>query len=305
MATYNGEKYIEEQLISIVNQTILPNEVLIFDDQSNDSTVMIIKEFIYSRNLNWEIIVNTSNIGWRKNFIQGLRRASQEFIFLCDQDDIWESDKCEILLNTISKIKDCNLLLSNYYPFSLEKETTIPRTMYNQCNNKKTMEVKLNVKNLVSVYRPGCTYCFRKEFFKSIEKYWIDGIAHDRFIYEFALLFGSVYLLQYRAIQYRRHSNNNSPMNIRTRRARLNGIFQMIKMTEYFLNILSTEPLPKREMSIPVLQQILKFYKDQESFYSYPALSGWIKLAIFHFSDYPRLKNLVGDLIIGLNSKLY
>ena len=93
MATYNGEKYIREQLNSIANQVILPDEVVICDDASSDSTVNIIKEFLIISPFPVRLHVSLTNIGYAKNFEKAIGLTSGDVIFLCDQDDIWLKDK--------------------------------------------------------------------------------------------------------------------------------------------------------------------------------------------------------------------
>lgn len=67
MATYNGENYILEQLKSIYNQTVNPDEVLIADDVSNDRTVELIERFIEQHDLkNWKLMINSSNKGYKE-----------------------------------------------------------------------------------------------------------------------------------------------------------------------------------------------------------------------------------------------
>ena len=94
MSTYNGEKYIVDQLDSIRKQSRMPDEVLIFDDCSTDRTVNIVTNYIQDNNLkNWKIKVNTQNKGWRQNFMDGMWSSSGDVVFPCDQDDIWRPDK--------------------------------------------------------------------------------------------------------------------------------------------------------------------------------------------------------------------
>ena len=97
MCTYNGEKYIEEQLISIYEQTYKPDEVLIFDDCSTDSTVYIIRSFIKKYNLekSWILEINEKNKGYVKNFKNGINKVKGDFIFFSDQDDVWNKNKIQ------------------------------------------------------------------------------------------------------------------------------------------------------------------------------------------------------------------
>lgn len=84
LSTYNGEKYVYKLLQSLLDQTRQPDEVLIFDDKSNDDTVDIIQKFILSNNLkhNWKLEVNQENKGWRRNFMEGMWSSTGDLVFL-------------------------------------------------------------------------------------------------------------------------------------------------------------------------------------------------------------------------------
>lgn len=82
ISTYNGEKYILEQLDSIRTQTLTVDEVLIFDDRSHDNTVELCRDFINKFNLeNWKVLNNEKNKGFVKNFIDGLYETTGDIIF--------------------------------------------------------------------------------------------------------------------------------------------------------------------------------------------------------------------------------
>ncbi|WGS63887.1 glycosyltransferase [Marinitoga aeolica] len=98
MCTYNGEKFLEEQLDSILNQSKKIDKIYITDDNSTDNTIEILKK--YEREY-YEIIdlkINDKNIGYIKNFEKTLKRAKEDIIFLADQDDIWQKYKIEKIL---------------------------------------------------------------------------------------------------------------------------------------------------------------------------------------------------------------
>ena len=100
MATYNGEKFIEEQLDSILAQTIKDFEIVICDDCSNDRTFFILEQYAKKYPL-IKLHKNTKNLGFRENFLQAINLCTGDFIALCDQDDIWNEKHLEILLNNI------------------------------------------------------------------------------------------------------------------------------------------------------------------------------------------------------------
>ncbi len=100
MSTYNGEKYIKRQLDSIYKQDIRPDEVIIVDDCSQDSTVRIMYKYIENKpEITWHIYVNERNLGYIKNFFRAIEYCNGDIIILCDQDDIWSKDKVKEIIN--------------------------------------------------------------------------------------------------------------------------------------------------------------------------------------------------------------
>jgi glycosyltransferase involved in cell wall biosynthesis len=116
MCTYNGERFLREQLDSILNQTLLPVEIIVQDDGSTDSTDMILAEYAAKSSL-IKLFKNEGEHGINSNFFTAMRRASADYIALCDQDDIWEADKLFLQAEAI----DDKMLCSGFsVPFSTE-----------------------------------------------------------------------------------------------------------------------------------------------------------------------------------------
>lgn len=132
VSTYNGSEYIIEQLESLRQQSRQADEVLIFDDASKDATPTLIKQYIEKNNLHtWKFIVNEENIGWRRNFIQGMKKCSGELIFLCDQDDIWNFEKLKKMSAVMENNLNIGLLASTYietYSDGMKKEFIYSRS---------------------------------------------------------------------------------------------------------------------------------------------------------------------------------
>ena len=97
MATYNGAKYIREQIESIQNQTISDFELVVCDDCSSDDTVYILNQYA-QKDDRVHVYENEHNLGFKKNFELAISKTSGDFVALCDQDDIWQPDHLELLL---------------------------------------------------------------------------------------------------------------------------------------------------------------------------------------------------------------
>ena len=107
MATYNGEKYIKDQLDSILVQLGKDDEIIISDDKSTDQTTEIIKKYI-KEDSRIKLLEGPQK-GFVKNFENALLNCSNEIIFLCDQDDIWLENKKEKVLEKKNE-PSCDLL---------------------------------------------------------------------------------------------------------------------------------------------------------------------------------------------------
>ena len=97
VCTYNGAKYIEAQLASIVAQTYAVDEIIVVDDVSSDATFEVV-ERAAARNSRIAVFQNEVNIGFTKNFENALQIAKHEYIAISDQDDIWHAQKIEKMM---------------------------------------------------------------------------------------------------------------------------------------------------------------------------------------------------------------
>ena len=96
MTTYNGERFLSEQLRSIAAQERLPDELVVADDQSADRTWDILNDFARTAPFPVRLHRNNSRLGWRNNFMSVLARCESNLIALCDQDDVWRPDKLAV-----------------------------------------------------------------------------------------------------------------------------------------------------------------------------------------------------------------
>lgn len=217
MATYNGEKYIEKQLQTILNQTLSPDEVIIRDDCSNDKTVSIIEGFIENNNLNnWDVKVNEHNLGYRKNFEELLNLAQGDYIFLSDQDDEWLEDKLKDMVEIFQKNKKIQSLNGGIELINDESQKIEVRAEKNMYNANLYFSTKslsqlseISLSDLViSNITPGCAMAITKKLRDSFLETYDAKLPHDWYLNMIAAHENGCYFLNRPVIDYRIHANN-------------------------------------------------------------------------------------------------
>lgn len=222
MTSYNGEKYIEKQLLSILSQTMLPDELVIVDDCSKDQTVSIIETVLeeHGHKLSHvQLTVLSQNMGCHASFHKAISLAQGDIIFLCDQDDIWLPNHIADMVSVFQKNPNVLALSSGFekidgndaplttrpYPFS-SNHNLIRRPI----QKNALAHISCNEVSLFNI-SPGCTSAFRS----SIKAYLIDTqeiaeipLIHDWKINLIAAAQNGLYFLNKPTIQYRIHQSN-------------------------------------------------------------------------------------------------
>ena len=207
LATYNGSKYLREQLDSILAQSMDDFEVVACDDRSTDETPQILEEYA-SKDSRFKVFSNKNNLGFKKNFEHILTLCKGVFIAFCDQDDIWEPDHLEVLYKNIGK-NDCigaNSLIID------EKGVSQNKTLleYWPIHVMPKNETELFQHELYSNVIQGTASLIRASLIKQALPIPEDIKYHD---YWFALVAGLNEKCKYIGdvvLKYRRHSNNAS-----------------------------------------------------------------------------------------------
>lgn len=197
--TYNGEKFIQIQLESILSQLGNDDEVVISDDSSADKTVEIIKSFNDSR---IHLLENNSFHSPIYNLENALKNAKGDFIFLSDQDDEWTVDKVSVCME---KLKDCDLLIHDADIVDGNGNQTAES--FFKLNHTKSGKFY----NLLKNGYLGCCICFSKKLLNSFLPFPKKLPMHDIYIGNFAAFNGyRIKFIEDKLIHYRRHGNNAS-----------------------------------------------------------------------------------------------
>lgn len=208
LATYNGEKYLKEQIESILNQTYPNIRLIISDDGSTDKTREILET--YQKKENIEIHFQEKNLGYIKNFEFLLKQVKNEIYMLSDQDDIWLPEKVEKSYETL-KNKEADLVFGDLEVVNEKLETLYPSFGDYMKLNRKIKKCG-NSYELNYLYNcvTGCTIMSKKKWISKIlpiptnSKY----LVHDHWIALMVGIEGKLVYMTETYIKYRQHGNN-------------------------------------------------------------------------------------------------
>lgn len=216
MVTYNGIRYLEEQLLSILTQLSETDEVVISDDGSTDGTVEWIKKF-KEQDSRVRLICGPGK-GIKKNVEHVLRHVRGAYIFLADQDDIWLDNKVETVMQCFQK-EGCSLVVHDARVFTGEDREQILMESFFAFRSSGAGVIKNIVKNSYI----GCCMAFRRELLETVIPIPARIEMHDQWIGVLSdLKFGTSCFLQTPLLLYRRHGDNNSEM-------KHYGVFKMLR----------------------------------------------------------------------------
>ena len=193
--TYNGEKFIEQQLDSIFAQTYKNIEVLVFDDASSDNTQNILSN--YSKKQPLKCFFHEQNVGINDNFSLALKECSGDYVATSDQDDIWDENKIEILVSKIENniaIESTNECIDENNN-SVEHKSITEKQFFLGSQKALTAHCMMFKKELIQYLE------IPKEFSSS------KGLHYDAYVSFIANQFGSIKYIKEPLVKYRRHSS--------------------------------------------------------------------------------------------------
>lgn len=203
VAAFNGEKYIEEQILSVLRNLDSQDEIIISDDGSSDRTRRIVDDLAEKdRRIR---IIDGPRKGLIKNFENAIVHSKGDIIFLCDQDDVWKDNKVKTVLDIFGNT-DCTLVMHD--ACIVDANLRISGCSFFEFKKCK----KGYWRNLIKNSYIGCCMAFKR----SILDYAIpfpDNIPmHDQWIGLLSERVGKVEFCNEQLLLYRRHSNNASEM---------------------------------------------------------------------------------------------
>ena len=201
MSTYNGEKYLKEQIQSILNQEQVEIELLVRDDGSNDDTIKILKQYSQNSKLKY---YQGENIGPAKSFMDLINKSEKNFDYyaFADQDDIWLPNK---IINAIKVLKNKENEPSLY----ISAQEIVDENL-NTIGTKKVTGIHTLEGEIIRNFATGCTMVLNNMLCNIIKSYTPNYIImHDSWITRVCYAIGGNVLIDDNSyIKYRQHMNN-------------------------------------------------------------------------------------------------
>lgn len=200
IATYNGECYIKEQLLSVLPQLGKEDEIIISDDGSKDHTIDVVKKINDSR---IKIFVNEGAHGYIPNFENALKLSKGDYVFLCDQDDVWLDNKVD---RCLEELQSHDAVFHDAIVVDSELNV-IEESLKSIRPSKSTL-----IGNLFKMGHLGCCTAYKRDIIDMAlpfpRKY--NLCSHDDWLVELSCAYGKVSNISDKLIYYRRHGNNTS-----------------------------------------------------------------------------------------------
>jgi glycosyltransferase involved in cell wall biosynthesis len=217
LSTYNGEKYIIDQLTSLEDQSHPYFDLYIRDDASRDNTLQLITNFIFKSSLNITILPTKNNLGAKNNFEVLLKNSLQvkqyKYFMFCDQDDVWFKDK---VLQSYKKIQRLEKEFPSTEPLLIYTDLQVVDETLNILGdslwNDFHLDPKKNALNFLAMQCniTGCTMMFNRKLAELSLPFPTEAIMHDYWVGMVASSLGQMDYLDKATISYRQHENNIS-----------------------------------------------------------------------------------------------
>lgn len=205
LASYNGEKFIGQQIGSILSQLIEGDELIIVDDCSTDGTAAVIRGFNDER---IRLTVNESNTGVNGSFEKAIASASNDIIFMADQDDLWPDGRVDVMLGYL--YGEADVVAGNSFAIDAEGNPSDYPLGTLKMEDYKTTKQGINNIFLGKAYFYGCAMAFKRSFLETVLPFPPYLESHDLFIAMAALMKGTCALCEENVLFRRIHGSNAS-----------------------------------------------------------------------------------------------
>lgn len=305
ICTFNGAKYIQEQLQSILNQDLQVHEIIVCDDGSTDETLEIVRNVAARyKDVSWNILNNPIGLGVTKNFERAIKLCSGDVVFLSDQDDVWYKNKTKVVVDFLNNHPQIDIVFTDADIVDENGNRLTNRSLLDAWsllpnislwNSGLKFEI-MNMDNRVT----GATIAFKKKCSERFLPFEEDArYLHDYQIALFGCAFNKIELIRERLMAYRQHGTN--VMGI----SHNNWIYTGRSFRKLFPEVI--EPIPIKQVCLRYKSPRLEFYKHRLR--NYDSLIGKLRL-ILSLPKYIRYYSRIGfiiffsDFLYGISNTL-
>lgn len=211
LSTYNGSKYLKNQLDSLMAQTYKDFEIIVRDDGSSDNTIDILTAY------NMKILEENHNLGAKRSFSEllsyAIKHNEAQYFMFCDQDDVWNKDKIE---KTYHKMKELEKIYSKNMPLLVHSDLKVVDNKIEVISQSfwKYQSIDPNKQKLsdfiVNNNITGCTMMINRSLAKKVKTIPKEAIMHDWWVAMVVSTFGKIDYLNESLILYRQHGSNDT-----------------------------------------------------------------------------------------------
>ncbi len=300
MGIYNGEKYIEKQLQTILDQSRPADEVILCDDGSTDATVDIVEKFIQCNGLQdtWKLYQNEENKGYPGNFYYAMSLCKGDIVFLADQDDVWETGKIKHMIQIMERDQSIGLLASRWGIIDQDGKV-LKEISRGECNDTDAL-TKISIKDILYCYDwPGMCMCYKKCVGeKVLERAKNFKLAHDVALGLTAAENEAFYCVDRRNQFHRRHGANVAEEEHRAHKLlnKRRKLYEIEKYLQMLQEILDSNVLMCKNNNLMIENKKIIMQERLENLKTGRPLK-MIKQYTKHRQDV-RLATLICDLVI-------
>lgn len=241
MTTYNGEKYIPEQVDSLLRQKDVSVSILVRDDGSKDGTCGLLEKYRQEGVLQW---YTGPHMNTHKGFLDLMKRAMEmetDYIAFCDQDDVWDEDKLSVAVDALKKLDDSRPAL--YYCGQRLVDGELNFLANHELNRKRSLQTRFVLSDFA-----GCTGVFNKSLLREVVSYEPEYmLMHDTWVLKVCLALGGQVIVDSEPhMSYRQHVGNAVGLG--------RSLPAYIKQVNQYLNVYKVEDQ---------MRELLKGYGDR------------------------------------------
>lgn len=309
LCTYNGDRFLGEQLQSLARQTLLPDELVVCDDHSSDHTIDLVNKFAQTAPFNVRILVNEKQLGVTKNFEKALTACEGDILFLCDQDDIWEPEKIAYMTQFLELNPSLDVVFSDaalvnesgqQLPNGFWQIVRLHSAQLEQWQKGESIKVML-IGNRVA----GCTMALRKSFLHQLVPFPDDipEFLHDTWIAFVASILDRIRYIPERLVNYRQHAaqqvgtqpKNLTPLSLKQRLVRPHHL-KLVPYRQRQRELLTLykhlqRVIPNEHKNLKIVEEKLRFLTvranlpDNRMLRLIPVFKEWIRGNYHYFAD--------------------